>query len=206
MRGRVGKLLVKVASGAVVGEEFCAPMAVHRDEDELDLKLKKLKRQVTELFDELRVPVYRYLLCLGVHAPQAEEIVQETFLRLFRHLHAGGHDENVRGWVFRVAHNISVNELKKRKYTAETTAEFWRAIAEERGDPSPGPEEILLRKERMLRVKAALSLLSEQQKQCIFLRAEGLRYREISEILGVAMSTVTESLYRAIRRLTTKPL
>ena len=56
----------------------------------------------------------------------------------------------------------------------------------------------------MARVQTAMSSLSEQQKQCLFLRAEGFRYREIAEILGVSISTVAESLRRAIRKLTSE--
>lgn len=169
-----------------------------------DEYILKLKNQVILLFDELREPVYRYVLCLSMHPPQAEEITQETFLRLYRHLYAGGKGENLRGWVFRVAHNLSINELKRQKYTTGISPELWAEVSRSRADPSPTPEEILLRKERMVRVHTAISLLSEQQKQCLFLRAEGLRYREIAEILGVTISTVTESLRRAINKLTTR--
>ena len=59
----------------------------------------------------------------------------------------------------------------------------------------------MLRKEKVLRVYAAISMLSAQQKQCLYLRAEGFRYREIAEILGVTISTVAESLRRAIKKL-----
>jgi RNA polymerase sigma-70 factor (ECF subfamily) len=161
----------------------------------------KLEDQMIGLFDELREPVYRYLLCVSACAADADEIVQETFLKLYQHLHAGGTQDNLRGWVFRVAHNIGVNKLKSRKHLAPSGPEQLPELNASGADPAPGPEELLLRKEKMIRLHAAISTLSEQQRQCLYLRAEGFRYREIAQILGVTISTVEESLRRAIKKL-----
>jgi RNA polymerase sigma-70 factor (ECF subfamily) len=163
----------------------------------------KLEEQITRLFDELCEPVRRYLLYLGVSPTDADEIVQETFFRLCRHLHAGGREDKLRGWVFRVAHNISINKLKSRKRFFSSVPEALSEL-DAVADPRRGPEELLLLREKMARVHAAVSALSEQQKQCLYLRAEGFRYREIAEILEVTISTVAESLRRAIRKLVTE--
>jgi RNA polymerase sigma-70 factor, ECF subfamily len=53
----------------------------------------------------------------------------------------------------------------------------------------------------MRRLTAALESLSPQQRNCLYLRSEGLRYREIAEVMGIGSSTVGEFLTRAIRRL-----
>ena len=163
----------------------------------------KLEEQITQLFEELCEPVYRYLLCLGVNPTDGDEIVQETFFRLCRHLHNGGREDKLRGWVFRVAHNISINKLKSQKRFVSSAPDVVSAL-DAVPDPRRGPEELLLLREKMARVHAAVSALSEQQKQCLYLRAEGFRYREIAEILEVTISTVAESLRRAIRKLVTE--
>src|SRR5713101_2662733 len=77
---------------------------------------RRLEERILELFDTLRVPIYRYLLCLNVCPQEAEEIIQETFLRLFKHLHSGGGDNNLQAWIFRVAHNMALNQMKSRKF------------------------------------------------------------------------------------------
>jgi RNA polymerase sigma factor (sigma-70 family) len=59
----------------------------------------------------------------------------------------------------------------------------------------------LLAGERHRRLRAALSQLSPQQRHCLFLRAEGLGYREIGEVLGIGISTVATFLGRAIKRI-----
>jgi RNA polymerase sigma-70 factor (ECF subfamily) len=186
--------------GHVLNAEICARAPVLDQEGQRPLNLEEY---ITQLFDELRQPIRRYLLCLDVGPMEAEEIIQDTFLRLFRHLHSGGREDNLRGWLFRVAHNISINELKKRKYLGPCNP---RSLPEDLSalsiDPAPNPEELLLRRERMIRIHAAISALSERQKQCLYLRAEGFRYREIAELLGVTVPTVSELLHRAIKKLT----
>jgi RNA polymerase sigma-70 factor, ECF subfamily len=190
---------MKAEGGPNVSFELCAPASLLGQECQETLKLEE---RITQLYDELRQPIRRYLLCLNVCRMEADEIIQDTFLRLYRHLHAGGREDNLRGWIFRVAHNISINELKRRKYFAPSNPRPESAPCALDIDLAPNPEELLLRKERMVRIHAAISTLSERQKQCLYLRAEGFRYREIAELLGVTVSTVAELLHRAIQKLT----
>src|ERR1700681_2003496 len=65
--------------------------------------------EATTLYRELRKPLLRYLVCLGLSADEAQDVVQDTFLNLHRHLAAGGSQENIRSWLFRVAHNGARN-------------------------------------------------------------------------------------------------
>src|ERR1700730_10055556 len=61
--------------------------------------------EATALFHELRKPLLRYLVCLGLSADDAQDVVQDAFLSLHQHLESGGGEENIRRWLFRVAHN-----------------------------------------------------------------------------------------------------
>jgi RNA polymerase sigma-70 factor (ECF subfamily) len=187
----------QLTSGREVDLELCAPTTLLCQDGEQTLKLEE---RITQLYVALHEPVYRYLLCLSVRPAEAEEIVQETFLRLYRHVHGGGPENNLRGWIFRVAHNMSINLFKSDKHFVSSTPEDLAGL-DAIADPRCGPEELLLRREKMARIHAGISALSEQQKQCLYLRAEGFRYREIAEILEVTISTVVESLRRAIKKL-----
>jgi len=189
---------MKLESSRAVGVDICVPATLLGQEGQRTLKLDE---RITQMFDELREPVYRYLICLSTSPIEADEIIQETFIRLYRHLNAGGREDNLRGWVFRVAHNMSINEIKRRKRFVSIVPEESSELDLSAADPKPGPEELMLRRERMSRVHAAISSLSEQQKHCLYLRAEGFRYREIAEILEVTISTVAELLRRAIKKL-----
>ena len=156
-----------------------------------------LQDEVAQLFVESRQDVYRYLLTLGLHPPKAQEAVQEVFLRLYATLKKGEKIENPRGWVFRVAHN---HGLKVRARQASEAA-FDPALEASLLSRGEDPEGGLIERERMTRFHQAVEGLSEQQKRCLFLRLEGLRYPEIGSALGISASAVGEFLRRAISRL-----
>lgn len=153
--------------------------------------------QVTRLYEEARHDVYRYLLTLGLAPPQAQEAVQEVFLRLYADLQKGKRIDNARGWIFRVAHNYGVTVRGREGILRQFDPELETRLL----DKSDNPEQALLDRERRLRFQHAVDALSDQQRNCLYLRAEGFRYREIAAILGISDSTVSEFLRRAITRL-----
>lgn len=152
---------------------------------------------VTQLFEESREDVYRYLLTLGLHPPVAQEAVQEVFLRLYACLRKGEAIQNPRGWVFRVAHN---HGLKLRARLAGE-APFDAGLEARLSAPAEDAEHQLIERQRMARFHRAVEGLSDQQKRCLFLRMEGLRYPEIGAALGISASAVGEFLRRAVLRL-----
>jgi RNA polymerase sigma-70 factor, ECF subfamily len=70
--------------------------------------------------------------------------------------------------------------------------------ARERVDPAPSPEQRMLIEERMRLFERTFSRLTEKQRQCVMLRARGLRYREIANTLGVSVPRVGELMQRSI--------
>jgi RNA polymerase sigma-70 factor (ECF subfamily) len=156
-----------------------------------------LQEQVTRLFEESRDDVYRYLLTLGLYPPRAQEAVQEVFLRLYATMRKGEEIQNPRAWIFRVAHNLGLKirarQQSEEPFDADVGAQYAAGIAT--------PESELLERERMVRFHHAVQGLSEQQKRCLFLRMEGLRYPEIGSALGISASAVGEFLRRAMVRL-----
>jgi RNA polymerase sigma-70 factor (ECF subfamily) len=158
---------------------------------------------VTTLFDELRTPVYRYVLSLGLSPHDADEVAQETFLRLHRHLlsdQVPADDGPLRGWVFRVAQNLAHDQRRRAIPRAAESLDD-SAAARQAVDQHEGPEQRLLTDERAARLNAAMQALPARQQQCLRLRAEGLRYREIAEVLQVSVSTVADLVHQALSRL-----
>jgi RNA polymerase sigma-70 factor (ECF subfamily) len=153
-----------------------------------------LEEEVVGLFDSLRTPLLRYLASLGLSMADGEEIVQEVFLSLFQHLRRGGGRANLRGWIFRVAHNLG---LKRRARGVRTASVPWEWLS----DPAPGPEEQFFNGEKTRRVQAVLRALPEPDRRCLMLRAEGLRYREIAEALAMSLGAVSISLTRSLARI-----
>jgi RNA polymerase sigma-70 factor (ECF subfamily) len=154
----------------------------------------RLEEEVVALFDQLRNPLLRYLLSFGMAATDAEEIVQEAFLALFQHLRRGKSRANLHGWLFKVAHNLAL----KHRVKAWRQSPF---AMETQADSAPGPEERASDLQRQGRLLAVMNALPELDRCCLSLRAEGLRYREIAEVLGISLGAVANSLEKSLSRL-----
>src|SRR5271154_7401107 len=99
-------------------------------------KPSEIEREVMDLFEQFRNPLLRYALSFGIPVHDAEEIVQETFLALFRHLQLRRSRKNLRAWSFRVVHNLTL----KQRYANQRSRDritFDPTIAEEQFDPAP---------------------------------------------------------------------
>lgn len=157
-------------------------------------------REATTLFRELRKPLLRYLVCLGLSSDEAQDVVQDAFLSLHRHLSAGGSQENIRSWLFRVAHNQARNRQTSydRRFSAPLDGSQEPVLDE------TTPERVLLEKEKFERLAGAIRTLASTERECLLLRASGLRYREIGEVLGIATSTVADTVDRAVKKLAEK--
>jgi RNA polymerase sigma-70 factor (ECF subfamily) len=162
-------------------------------------KRERLEEEVVALFDQLRDPLLRYLLSFGIGMEDGEDLIQEVFLVLFQHLNRGKSRENLRGWLFRVAHNLA---LKRR---SRTRREFLGRTEPGAGelaiDPNPSPEAQVVNGQTQQRLLAVVEALPEQDRRCLFLRAEGLRYREIAGVLDMSLGAVSLSLARSLARI-----
>jgi RNA polymerase sigma-70 factor (ECF subfamily) len=151
------------------------------------------------LYRELRKPLVRYLVCIGLSADEAQDVVQDAFVSLQRHLAAGRSEENIRSWLYRVAHNQARNRQTSygRRFAAPLEDAF--DTPDERT-----PEREVLEKEKFRRLGTAIRLLTEQERECLLLRGGGLRYREIGDVLGIPTATVGDTIERAIKKLAEK--
>lgn len=174
----------------VMGEELAGILRHTRG-------LSGLQAQVSQLFEESREDVYRYLMTLGLDPARAQECTQEVFLRLYASLKKGEQIQNPRGWIFRVAHNYGLKVRARQINEASFDPDLESSLARS----THTPEHDLLERERMLRFHRAVENLSDQQKRCLFLRMEGLRYPEIGAAMGISASAVGEFLRRAMVRL-----
>jgi RNA polymerase sigma-70 factor, ECF subfamily len=158
------------------------------------------EREVIELFDQFRLPLLRYVVSRGLSMHDGEEVIQEVFLALFRHLQAGRSRRNLRGWIFRVAHNLAAKQHHANR-RVESQLDATENLAELQPDATPNPEEQAEYRQRWQRMQAVLRALPEQDRACLSLRAEGLRYREISAVLGISLGAVSIALTRSLARM-----
>ena len=152
--------------------------------------------EVSRLFEEYRAPLLRYILSFGLPLHDAEDTLQEVFLSLFDHLRRGKPRHNLRGWIFRVGHNLA---LKRRAGLKPMDALPDLTLA----DPAPDPEQLAASRHLQSRLLSIFEALPERDRCCLLLRAEGLRYREIAATLNISLGSVSASLTRSLTRLNT---
>ncbi|MEZ5352409.1 MAG: sigma-70 family RNA polymerase sigma factor [Bryobacteraceae bacterium] len=155
---------------------------------------ERLEQEVVALFDQLRTPLFRFLLGQGLDAADAEEVIQEAFLALFEHLRSEKPRTNLRGWVFKVAHNQALKLLRRSGARATPLEDFAAA-------PDPTPEQRVQDNQRYRQLLAVMRALGPQDRAVLQLRAEGLRYREIAGVLDISLGSVAVSMERALARI-----
>jgi RNA polymerase sigma-70 factor, ECF subfamily len=160
----------------------------------------ELESQIVSLFDDFRIRLLRYALSFGLSVHDGEEIVQDVFVSLYRHLQLGRSRKNLRGWLLRVVHNLALKHRLAARRARETVHSDGN-LMEKQIDLSPNPEEQLAAAQRQDRLRAVLQALPERDQCCLHLRAEGLRYREIADVLGMSLGAVSISLTRSFARL-----
>jgi RNA polymerase sigma-70 factor, ECF subfamily len=159
-----------------------------------------LSERVHSLFDQLRVPVFRYVMRKTRDCGRAEEITQETFLRLFRYLKEERPVDNPKAWLFTVANNLAIDACRGESHIQDLDETTWNRIEDKRLGASD-PEQLTLQRERLERLRLVVLNLTALQRECLHLRAEGLRYREIAEQMDISLSTVADAVRRATLKL-----
>jgi RNA polymerase sigma-70 factor, ECF subfamily len=160
-----------------------------------------LSERVHALFDQLHIPVFRYILRKTLDPGRAEEITQEAFLRLLRHLREDRLLDNPKAWLFTVASNLAVDARRNESHIKDLDESTWKRIEESRPGLDADPEKLMLQRERLDRLHMAVLNLTPLQRNCLHLRAEGLRYREIAGLLEISPSTIMDAVRRATLKL-----
>lgn len=158
------------------------------------------RRLVLEHYDRESMALRRYLLFLGVDPETAQEVAQESFLKLHQHLLSNGDRSNLRAWLYRVAHNLARNTQTAFR-TAKTDSLPDVAVSGDLPSSAASIEDELLAQERSTRMRDAIARLTPAQKDCVLLRAQGFKYREIADVLNLSVSTVGENIQRGLQKL-----
>jgi RNA polymerase sigma-70 factor (ECF subfamily) len=144
-----------------------------------------------ELFESHGGAVYRFAAVLVRHHQDAEDVVQETFLKLFTHLESGGDTRNLRGWLFTVAAHAARDRQRARRRWIP-----WLPAHE----PRVPPVSLLDEDGRLKEARQALHQLPERDRLLLLLRAQGLSNREIADAAGIRPASVGRLLARAVDR------
>jgi RNA polymerase sigma-70 factor (ECF subfamily) len=158
-----------------------------------------------ELVRRYRRPLLHFLSRMIGDRERAEDLVQETFIRVHRHLHRFDPSRKFSTWVYTIASNLGKNELRNR---SRSPLVLYQTLQEGRGEDEPQPlhfedaatrpDELFARRHLAELVGAAVSRLAEHHRQVFVLRElEGLSYEEIAMLTGCNLGTVKSRLNRA---------
>jgi RNA polymerase sigma-70 factor (ECF subfamily) len=137
--------------------------------------------------------VYRICLGLSKDPHQAEELLQEVYLRALQNLGSLRDRSRAREWLFRIARNTCLNFLKK-----QTLRQNYRKNPGTLPESSPSPESQFMEREDLFRLKQTVNSLPRRQKEILVLREYGqLSYQEIAACLRIKPGTVMSRLNRA---------
>jgi RNA polymerase sigma-70 factor (ECF subfamily) len=188
-----GKLSVSGSEGESVQIPRDMQILVPHNSDHITTR-----QRIIDLYDDLRPSLHACLCTLGVSSDQAEDVIQETFLRLVRFRFPRNSEDNLRAWLFRVAHNLFMDVHRFQRRWSHDHDEQSRTDIRHHADPGLNAAQRLILQERRRQFENAFAQLTPKQRQCDLLRAEGFRYREIATTLGVSVQRVGELMQRSI--------
>jgi len=148
--------------------------------------------------------VYRLAHRMTGSPQDAEDVVQETFLRAYKQLNRFESRANFGTWLHRIAVNCSIDLIRSRRHqeAAHDAADLeqFEGLAEDRVDPSP--ERLMLSTQVQERVTGAMGSLSHMERAAFVLRHfEGQSIDEISRTLGLKANAAKHSVFRAVRKM-----
>ncbi len=145
--------------------------------------------EALRLFDDLGAPLFRFCLATLRDGADAEDVVQDTFVKLLQHLKRGGDRANLRSWLFTVAANACRDRARwKVRWVPWRLEHDERTVAPVEGRTETADAGI------------ALARLAARDRLLLSLRAQGLSYRDIAAASGVREQSVGRLLARALER------
>src|SRR5579862_3824563 len=180
---------------------------------QVDSLIRAAQRGDQDAFEQLVRTYDQSVLRLAMNllrSPEdAHDIYQEAFLRVYRNLHSFRFDCSFHTWLYRIATNLCLDQMRKRKVrkeestvfaTAEGPLDRMDAVPEERVDGDP--QRHLFSGQIRKRVKEVLTELTPRERVVFELRHyQGLRLRRIGEVLGTTEEAAKNCLFRATQKM-----
>ena len=159
------------------------------------------------VYDQYSRMVYTVCFRMTRSKDEAEDAVQDVFIKVFNSINSFREESKLSTWVYRIAVNICINKSRRKNAVNFLSLNFWE---DEKGKnkmaaDSLTPREEMEKSESQKIVQEAINTLPAKQKTAIILsRYEELSYKEISKIMGVSISSVESLLFRAKENLAKK--
>lgn len=182
----------------------CRPLGELADADVVESFLQGDPRAFGELVSRYDKRLLNFVYRTVGDRERAQDLVQETFVRVFRHLHRFDRSKKFSTWIYTIAGNLAKNELRNRSRSPlvlfQSIKAGWEADHRplEWEDPKLRPDDLFRKRRLRELVEGAVDRLPEHHRVVFVLRElEGKSYEEIAEITGCNLGTVKSRLNRA---------
>jgi len=162
------------------------------------------REALAPLVEEYRRPLFGFILKMTEGRGDADEVFQEVWIRAIRNLDRF-RDDNLLGWLFRIAHNLVVDRARRRRPIAEPPPAAdgepgdW---AEHLPDRGPGPDTEIAGRDLGRRIRQAVDRLPAPQREVFLMRTEAdLPFHQIARVQRVSLGTALARMHYAVRKL-----
>ncbi len=159
-------------------------------------KSQKLEETLVDLYASMRPALLGYVYQVIGSSGDSEDLVQVAFLKLFDHLNRNVEIQNVRSWMYRVVHNLAIDHVRRRGVHDNAVA-GWVEDRNSSDRTTTTEHEMIVQQ----KVATYMGMLNERERQCLTLRAEGLSYQEVGEVLGISHKSVSVYLVRGLKKV-----
>jgi RNA polymerase sigma-70 factor (ECF subfamily) len=168
------------------------------DEQLVVIVCEKDKEAYSEIVRRYQAKLAHYLRKFINHSAELEDVLQDVFIKAYRNLYSFDVKQKFSSWIFRVAHNEAINNIKKRKNERLVLDEYEWELMDEKIDLSREVDQTIARE----RIIVALGKTKERYREPIILFFfEEKSYEEISDILKIPTSTVGTLILRGKEKL-----
>lgn len=151
------------------------------------------REALAQLYRRTRTAVYGLALSYLKNAHDAQDVTQDTFIRVWDSAHQYRPKGSPMGWLLAIARNLALMKLRQSRRHVELEEGEWNAIPAEATGLSPEDRQLL---------QGALATLGDEERQVVLLHAvTGLKHREIAALLKIPLPTVLSKYHRALKKL-----
>lgn len=172
----------------------------------LETRLAKLARTgdrsaFAELVDLYKDKIYHLANRMLGNRQEAEDIVQETFLRVYKNLDRYDETQKFSTWIYRIGTNLCIDHMRKRKASYSLDADFGEGEGTDGYSMLPSdektPESQVILSETQMRIRKAIDMLPETYKSVVVLRyLHDMSLQEIGDVLQMPVTTVKTRVHR----------
>ena len=151
------------------------------------------------LFYELKRPVFSYIVSIVGNVEESEDILQDTFLALYREIQKRSEIESPRAWTYKVAGNLCFSRLRRQRTFRDIVQRVLHQGAQEKWQDNI-PEKKMIKGQEMEHLDTLIASLSPKHRAMLTLYRDGFGYQQIADMTDSKVSTVGVTIKRSLDR------